>query len=584
MMIVNGMGMGRHGGQLRENADYDPKKKREKDKDKASLKWIIKVAKPQFPTIVAIVVCEAVWAVFGTITALFSKEIINSAVDGNKDRMFLFVGIYLVVALLLTAVHAFMRYITESCKAKLEMLFRNRTFGLMLRKSYPKLSEYHTGELVNRLTGDIGVISDAATTIIPNFVMISVRLVCAMAVLIAIEWRSAIVFGVGGIFILFFSRVFKGKIQKYHKEMQKADGKSRSFWQEIFENLVVVKSFSGEKKSVDKSQKLMQEHYKVRMKRSLVGSLSMLGVASVVRMGHLFAVGYGAFCMLNGTMDYGTLTALIQLVGQVQQPFSQMSGIMPRYYSALSSAERLMEVEELANDSIEGPLADAKELYKNMERIVVRGLDFSYDGENDVLVDCNISINKGDYISITGMSGIGKSTLFKVLLDIYPKNSGKAVFVTSEEEVPVNGLTRTMFAYVPQGNMLFSGTIRENLMFMANENTSEAEIKEALECACADKFLEDMPDGIDTLIGENGVGLSEGQIQRISVARAILSASPILLLDEATSALDDVTEAKMLENIKARTDKSCIIVTHRKAALEICNRHFVIENKKISEK
>ena len=560
-------------------------KDRNKTSDKKALKWIFEISKPQLPALLVIIIGDAVWALFGTLTALFSKEIINSATSGKRERMIVFIITYLVVTLMLLGLHAIMRYLSEKCKSKLEILFRNRIFSTILKKSYPKVSENHTGDLVTRMTGDVGVITDAATTIIPQVVMMTVRLVFAMSVLVWMQWQFAIVFTIGGLIIFTCSRLLKGKVQTYHKEMQQADGKTRSFWQEIFENLVVIKAFAAEEKSVEKSDALMKEHYKLRMKRSLIGSLSMLGTASVVRIGHIFAIGYGAFKLFSGTMDYGTLTALTQLVGQVQQPFANMSGIMPRYYSALSSAERLMELEAFADDSLNGQRADAENVYGKMKYIDVRNVDFRYEEDNPVLIDSSCRINKGDFVSITGMSGIGKSTLFKILLDIYPKSKGEAVIVTDNGEITVNGLTRTMFAYVPQGNMLFSGSVKDNLLFLTDRDKANDEsISKALECACADSFIDTLPQGVDTVIGENGVGLSEGQVQRISVARAILSDAPILLLDEATSALDEPTEAKLLENLKHMTNKTCIIVTHRRKALDICNKHLVIENKNINEK
>lgn len=560
-------------------------RKRNKSQDKQSLNWIIKISKPQLPTIIAIIICEAIWAVFGTVTALFSMEIVNSAVAGNKNRMFLYIGIYLAVALSLIGVHAIMRYVTERCKARLEILFKKQVFHSMLIKSYPGLSVHHTGELVNRLTGDVGVISDATTTIIPQVVMMTVRIICAMVVLIRLQWQFAMYFAVAGLVILGAARLLKGKIKKFHAEMQQADGKTRSFWQEIFENLIAIKSFAAEEKSVEKADLLLKAHYKVRMKRSAVSTVSMFFTGFVVRLGHLFAIGYGAFCLYSGTMDYGTLTALIQLVGQVQQPFAHMSGIMPRYYSALTSAQRLMDIEDLENDSLNGERVNAEKVYENMEKIEATAIDFHYDRDNQVLENCSFYINKGDFVSITGMSGIGKSTMFKILLDIYPKSNGDTYIVGHDYKIPLSGLTRTMFAYVPQGNMLLSGTIKESLTFITgSEKITEEKIEKALECACAKDFISELPNGLETVIGENSTGLSEGQAQRIAIARAILSEAPILLFDEATSALDEQTEAKLLENIKNMTDKTCIIVTHRKAALDICNRHFVVENKNIIER
>lgn len=552
--------------------------------DKIALKWILAVLRPKIPEIIAVIIGEAVWAVFGTVTALFSKEIINSATSGNRSRMFLFIGIYLAVSVALMIVRAAMKYVTEKCKAGIEILFRTKVFGNMLSKSFPELSAHHTGELVNRLTGDISVISDTAATIVPQTVMMTVKLAFAMSVLVYLQWQFALFFAAGGLCILIFANLLKGRIQTFHKEMQQADGRTRSFWQETFENLTVIKAFSAEKTSVGKAEKLMDEHFRLRMRRSAISSLSFAGTGIVVRVGHLFAIGYGAFCLFSGTMDYGTLTALTQLVGQVQQPFANMTGIMPKYYSALSSAERLMEIESLENDSTDGEKIDASDVYRRMKKIEIRNVSFSYDGETDVLENCTAEISKGDFVSIAGMSGIGKSTLFKILLDIYPKRSGEAV-ITAEngEEIKINGLTRPMFAYVPQGNMLFSGTIRENLEFLADGKISDERLKNALKCACADEFIKELPNGLDTAIGENGAGLSEGQVQRISFARAILSGAPILLLDEATSALDEQTEAKLLENLKRMTDRTCIIVTHRPKALGICGRHFVIENRKIKE-
>ena len=346
----------------RDLSPSDIQKKRDKKSEKKTLNWILSVARPEIPTVLFIILGEGLWAVFGTVTALFSREIINGATRGDKEHMFLFLIIYLVVALSLLGVHGLMTYVTERCKGRLEILFRSRVFDKMLTRRYADLREHHTGDLVNRLSGDVGVISDAAATIIPNVVMMSVRLLCAMIVLVRLNWRFALVFGIGGILIFLFARLFKGMVQKYHKAMQQADGRMRSFWQEIFENLMVVKSFAGEKKAEEKSELLMNEHYKLRMKRSLIGTFSSIGTRVVVRMGHLFAIGYGAYCLLRGTMDFGTLTALNQLVGQVQQPFANMTGIMPRYYAALSSAERLMELEELPEDTV-GTTVDAAKTY-----------------------------------------------------------------------------------------------------------------------------------------------------------------------------------------------------------------------------
>ena len=558
-----------------------PTKQLSKEENRAALHWILRMARPEYWRIVLIVLGEALWATFGTVTALFTREIINSATSRDWHRMLTFIIIFVVTSLGLLGVNATMRYVTEKCQARLEIRFRHEIFDRILSRSYPSLYAYHTGDLVNRLSNDVSAITGAATSILPQIVMMSVRLIAAMAVLIGLEWKFALIFGVGGVAILLFSRFLKPLVQRYHREMQQAHGKTYSFWQEIFENLSVIKAFASEEKAVGRSDELMQRHFELRMKRSMLGVFSMISTRLIIRVGHLFATGYGAIMIFRGVMDFGTFTALSQLVNQVQMPFANMSGILPQYYSALASAARLMEMEKLADDSTFGTRADAKKTYDAMKRIEVRHIDFAYDAENPVLVDSSCVIEKGDFVSITGMSGIGKSTLFKVLLDIYPKQKGEAEIITDGESIPLSGLTRPLFAYVPQGNMLFSGSIRENLLFLAPDGVTDEEIDEALRVACADGFISELPEGLDTVIGENGVGLSEGQIQRVSVARAVLSGAPILLLDEATSALDEPTEGQMLRRIKALDNRTCIIVTHKRAALEICNRHLAIRDKKL---
>lgn len=549
--------------------------------ERQTLQWILRVSRPALPGVLVIVLGEALWAVFGTVTALFSREIINGATRGNREHMLVYLLVYFVVALLLLGIHALMRYLTEKSRARLEMLFRTRVFGSLLSKRYPALCAYHTGDLVNRLTGDVSVIAEAATTIVPNVVTISVRLVCAMVVLMRLEWRFGVVFLIGGLLIFAFARLIKGKVQTYHAAMQQADGRTRSFWQEIFENLTVVKAFAGENKATNRADSLMQEHYRLRMKRSMLSTLSLFGTSFVVRMGHLFAIGFGAVGLLRGSMDFGTMTALNQLVGQVQQPFASMTGVLPRYYAALSSAERLMQTETLASD-VYGHKAD-RALYASLKAIQGKDVSFSYDSEKAVLENSSFTIHKGDFVSITGMSGIGKSTLFKLLLDLYSPTGGEVFLETEGGKVALTGATRTLFAYVPQGNMLFSGSLRDNLLFFTSADTDEAHIAQALACAGAQDFVSKLPQGLETVIGENGVGLSEGQIQRLSLARAILSEAPILLLDEATSALDEATEAEVLSKLRTLKERTCIIVTHKKAALGVCNRHFVIRDKRLVE-
>ncbi len=555
----------------------------QKKNSKSALKWILDTSKPQRFSIILLIVLNGILASFGTLCALLSKELVDSATSGAFKKLMTFAGIYIGISVVQIALSIFLRYYGEKCRAKLDITFKSKMFGTQLKKKYEALRVYHSGELVNRLTGDVSVITDATVGIAPSLVSVAVRLVCAFAVLTYMQWQFSIIFALGGCLMFIATRLMRDKIKQLHKDMQKADGKTRSFWQEIFENLLVIKSFGAEQKSTEKANVLLNEHYKVRMKKALYGAASSGANHSVMRFGYIFALVWCAYAILNQRMSFGSLTAITSLVAQVQQPFLSLSGIVPKYYAALSSAERLMEIRELPDEETSTcgiKIDNVKQAYADLKQIHVNNITFAYEKEN-IMENVNLTINKGDFVSITGLSGIGKSTLFKLLLDIYKAQEGQIDFVFDKQTLSACPETRKLFAYVPQGNMLLSGTIRENLLFMA-QSTDEESIQKALSLTCSDEFIKGTSDGLETVIGEGGLGLSEGQVQRIAVARAILSDAPILLLDEATSALDEQTEAKMLQNLQQLTDKTCIIVTHKKAALDICNKHIHMENKNMT--
>lgn len=310
---------------------------------------------------------------------------------------------------------------------------------------------------------------------------------------------------------------------------------------------------------------------------------------------YAFGVIYCGWHLLLGTMSYGTLNAVLQLIGQIQSPFANITGYLPQYYSMLASAERLIEAETFPLDVTQSVgAAQTRRFYREeMTALCLRDASFTYSppvrGDEpaempQVFEHVDLTVRKGEYVAFTGPSGCGKSTVLKLLLSLYPLDSGERCLCTAGGEIPLTGAWRGLFAYVPQGNQLLSGKIREIIAFGDETRMQDdSRLWKALEIACADGFVRALAGGLDTVLGERGAGLSEGQMQRIAIARAICSECPILLLDECTSALDDETEAQVLRNLRAMTDKTVLIVTHRSAALEVCEKQVRFSAGKIEQ-
>ena len=291
---------------------------------------------------------------------------------------------------------------------------------------------------------------------------------------------------------------------------------------------------------------------------------------------------------MKGTMTYGTFMAVMQLIGQIQSPFANISGVLPRFYSMMASCERLLEAENYKASRAEqekSALGVLKMYREQMKAVELSDISFSYSNKENglqVLSKVNVRIEKGDCVAVMGTSGCGKSTLLKLLMGMYVPNNGNIqIEMIHGKKEPVREWRR-LFAYVPQGNCLMSGTIRDVVTFYKKEQQSGMTVENALKLACAD-FVWELPDALETKLGEKGAGLSEGQMQRIAIARALYADVPILILDEATSALDEATEKNLLEQLKQLTDKTILIATHRKAALAICNKKLIFEDGSICQ-
>lgn len=534
------------------------------------LKWIGSCAKSSIIYIVLLTLTSVILSVISLKFSLESKRIIDIAmgvIEGSFLKSCLTIAFYL---LLMLAVQILTSFINVHANSKFEISMKNRIFKTLLDKDYLSVSKYHSGELLNRINSDVSVIVGGIVTIVPKIALFLTSIVGGFILLYGIDKKIALVILSVGPFVLIGSRIYSRAYKQLHKDCQEADGRTKSFMLEMLQNLLVVKSFSNEGFIMDKSENLQKRSYKLRVKRTRVSVLAHIGIFIVFNAGFYFALAYCAYEVSQGRMTAGDIMAVTQLVNQIQSPFKNMSGLVPQMFAVFASAERLIELEEIKSEEKTGEFAD-KSIYEDFESLVFDNVKFSYN-ENNVISGINMQIDKGDFCVVAGESGAGKSTAIKLLLGILKQNEGKIYIKTrNNEKIELGVNSRGLFSYVPQGNLILSGTIRENISF-ANKHITEEEIIKACKVAQIWEFIERLDDGLETYIGENGLGLSEGQAQRISIARAIAYGAPILLLDESTSALDSKTEEDLLTALKSMTDKTVIIVSHKKAAFDFCDK------------
>ena len=537
--------------------------------------WLLSQVRRRIWPILLMIAAQVANALFGVYFALGSRGVIDSAVAGDKQA---FWGACINQALIIAGTIlslTLLRHLRERLRALLDRDWKQRLLHGLLHGDYADVSAYHSAELLNRLNNDVAKVNEGILSVFPAAAAMVARLVAAVAVLGALDGTFTLVILALGAVVLVATALMRRRLKELNKRVSHHDGLVSAFLQEIMEKLLMVQAMDVSREVERRSDGLLEERYQLQRKRKNLSLLTNTGISFMSYGSGFFALCWSAGRMLSGQMTFGGLTAIVHLVGQLQAPFVNLSGVMPQYVAMLASAERLMELE-----SIQGQQAPAGEepqaLYHRMDAIGAGALSFSYD-RDPVLQQAEFSLPKGAFAAITGPSGIGKSTLLKLLLGIFKPESGDLFLQCGDEQVRLDRATRRLFAYVPQGNLLLSGTLLENLTITRPDATRE-EIEEALFVSAMDEYLPQLPDGLNTVIGESAAGLSEGQAQRIAIARAVLGGAPILLLDECTSALDPETEKKVLSRIRNLPNRTCIAVTHRNAAVELCDWQLQLEN------
>lgn len=540
--------------------------------------WLLNQIRRRVPAILLMTAAQIGHALFSVFFALGSRGVIDSAVSGDRSAFLSACGkqAMIICGILLCA--TLLRHLREKLRADLEKDWKQRLLHGLLHGDYTQVKNYHSAELLNRLNNDVSKVNEGILAILPGGAAMVTRLVAAVAVLGVLDARFTLFIALMGGVAILATGLMRRKLKDLNKQVSEQDGKVSGFLQETLEKLLMVQAMDVSREVENRSDVLLDARYGIQRKRKNIALLSNTCVNIMYYGAGFLALTWCANRMLRGQMTFGSLTAVIQLVNQLQTPFVNLSGILPQYLAMVASGERLRELDAIQGEPAPAE-ADPMEMYRQMEALRAEHISFSY-GRDRIFREAEFVLPKGAFAVITGASGIGKSTLLKLLLGVFRLDAGQLCLQRGKERTVLDRSTRRLFAYVPQGNLLFSGTLRDNLTIVRPQATRE-ELDRAVYVSCMDDFLPQLPNGLDTVLGESGAGLSEGQAQRLAIARAVLGGAPILLLDECTSALDEQTEDQVLRRLRALPDKTTIAVTHRPAAIALCDWRLEVADGKI---
>ena len=549
-----------------------------KPKKKGCLKWLYAHIRNRIPHLALLMGSNIIAAYAAILFSLSMREVIDSASDGATAAFIKACTILGMIIIIRVVCNTASLHLLERLNADLDRDFKKSIIHKILHSEYSEISGYHSGDLVNRLNGDVRNTYSGVLAILSSATSYITSLITAVCVLLGMAPMFTVAIVCISILIALLTLLIQRQMKDIHKHASTANGKVSGFYQEIIEKLLIVQALDVSDEIEKRSDKLLENRWQIQRRRKNISLTMNVGSNVLSFAGGFITLVWCAYKLLHGEISYGELTAMTALVGQLQTPLLMFPSLIPKFISVFAASERLMEIENIAAQTAPAD-DDPTELYEAMQEITARNLTFAYD-RDPIMSEASFSIPKGGLTVIVGASGIGKSTLLKLLLGIYKPVSGELTIRTPVGCIPVSRATRSLFSYAPQGNLLLSGTLRDNLL-ISRPDASEEEIQRALYVSAMDEYIPTLPDGLDTVLGENAAGLSEGQAQRLSLARAILSDAPILLLDEVTSALDAKTEAVVLERIHALPNKTCIAVTHRPAALELADWQLTVTNTEI---
>ena len=520
----------------------------------------------------------------GLVSSIASKYLIDIITGYQYSKL----GMMIAVMVGSTVFSLVFSSIISRISAKISIDINNDIqadiFDKIIDADWLALNEYSNGDILNRFNSDISTVSSNAISWLPTIIISFYQFFATFFVIMHYNKTMALISLASAPFMLAVSRRILKKQREYGKNTRKMSSKLMTFEVETFYNYDTIKSF-GIAPLYSKKLRWWQNQYKdVVLEYNLFSIMTNIFMRIVGTGVQFVAFGYCLFLLWTHTITYGTMTLFLQQRGNLSNAFNSVIGIIPSFLNSSISAHRIRELVELKKE-IHIPESSALDQYEEDGYVVeMRDVNFSYVEGNRVISDSAFIAKPGEIVALVGPSGEGKTTMLRLILGLIHPEEGTAVIrASSGMEVPLNTDTRHLFSYVPQGNTILSGTIAENLR-MVKEDATDEEVVEALKISCAWDFVKNLPETFNNPVGERGRGLSEGQAQRIAIARAILRDSPVLLLDEATSALDVATERRVLRNIiQNRPNKTCIVTTHRPSVLNLCQRVYRVMETTVTE-
>lgn len=525
----------------------------------------------------------------GLAGSVVSKYLIDAVTGFHTGSIGWIAALYVGMGLVNIGTGALTSRISVKVTTKVHQEIRADIFDRVLLTDWESLAAYHSGDLLNRANGDAGAVAGTVLTFVPNVVTSLVQFIGALAIILYYDPVMALIALSSAPVLVLSSRFLMKKMREFQLESRKISSEIMVFNQEAFQNIQFIKSFDLIRLFSDRMRDFQARSYEFTMRHNLFSIATSSTMSLIGRVISYAIYGWGVYRLWQGDITYGTMTLFIQMAGSLSGSFSSLVHVAPQMLSAGTSARRVMDIVELEREQHEDD-ARAEALRARAAQagvtVSLHDVAFTYKNGQHVFSGVTLHAAPGEIVALVGPSGEGKTTLLRLLLGLVVVREGQArVFPDGDEgdSLPLSPSTRKLFTYVPQGNMLFSQSIADNLRLIKPEATEE-ELLAALRAACIDEVVLGLPEGLNSRIGERGHGFSEGQGQRISIARALLSDAPVLLLDEATSALDITTERKVLRNImKHDARKTVIVATHRPSVLDLCTRVYQVGGHRVRE-